>query len=55
MKAIKLMHLYFYEKIKVGNVVLPIDLIENEREDFVSNYFTSEFPQLLCHSVCFHV
>lgn len=34
------------KKLKVGNAVLPIDLIANEREDFVSNYFTSEFPQL---------
>ncbi len=33
-------------KLKVGNAVLPIDLIVNEREDLVSNYFTSEFPQL---------
>jgi len=34
------------KKLKVGNAVLPIDLIVNEREDFVINYFTSEFPQL---------
>lgn len=46
MKAIKPMHTCFSEKLRVGNVVLPIDLILNKRENFVNIYLTFEFPQL---------